>query len=215
MNIVKAYFNSCSVFVLALPIVLFFLAFYIHYELVMGYYEDVYQYHDKTVKDPIFKGELTVFKLNFIGYSIIYALQIIGITITLNIGLLFLGYKVDFKKLTKMVLKSTLIFVLIYMVIPIVYYFSSTSYNFEELYELESQKFTVLRFLQNYDLAWAKNAFEMISIVQVAFIFFLAYGVKWLMKWKYKKSLLEVSKIYGVAFMVWLCFVLAMELNFK
>lgn len=112
----------------------------------------------------------------------------------------------------ELTLKSSIILTLIYLIIVVIFYFEKL-HTFNDLYNIET-KFTLARFITDFDSTALKNMLEMFSLTQMVYLLFLSLGVKYLMNWDYKKAFLEVSKIYGTGFLIWLCFALIMDINY-
>jgi len=89
MKLVKYYFLNDSKFLLLVPIVLFFTAFYIHYEMIMSCQINLFRNTNINVANEILNNERDYFQFNFEGNVMVYFLQILGTIFCLNIGLLF------------------------------------------------------------------------------------------------------------------------------
>ena len=85
--------------------------------------------------------------------------------------------------------------------------------SLEELYKVEF-RYTLSRYLPDFSPIWSRNLLESFSITQVIYISLLSIGIKNVMNWNYKKSVLMVLKIYGVGFLIWHSFAVIMDLNF-
>jgi hypothetical protein len=180
----------------------------------MGYQEELFKYTNEATKSEILLDEYGLFKNNLLNNILVYLLQITGITLSLNIGLIFQGYKVNFHQILKIVLKSSIVLVLVYLAVPTILYFSENVYSFYDLYKIESNS-TLVVFAKESTNTGVKNLLEAFSLTQIVFVGFLALGIKHLMVWTYKKALLKTAKIYGLAFILWLCFSLTIDLNFN
>lgn len=198
---------------LLLPFVIFVAAFVIHYYMVINFYENLYQYHDENVRAEIINDEKQVYNMNLIGNSILFAFVIIGTILSLNIGFLLFNYEFKFKDICVVVLKSSIIIALIYLLLPIIMAVETDIYSFEELYKIEF-RYTLSRYLTDFSPIWLRNFLESFSITQVVYISLLTIGIKYIFNWNYKKSVLNVIKIYGVGFLLWHCFALIMDVNF-
>lgn len=196
-----------------LPLLIFVIAFNIHYFMVMGYHENLFEYHEYAVKEGIFQVQKEVFKINLIGNGILLIFIIIATSLTLNIGFIFLGYKLKFKEICIMVLKASTVVSLVYLALPIIMFFKTEIYTFDYLYNLEFE-YTLARFLPDFSPVWLRNLLESFSICQIFYISILALGVKSLMNWNIEKSLLTVLKVYGFGFLIWHSFALIMDVNF-
>jgi len=198
---------------LLLPFVIFVAAFVIHYFMVINFYENLYQYHDENVRTEIINAEKQVYNVNLIGNSLLFLFVIIGSILSLNIGFLFFNYQFKFKEICTIVLKSSIIIALIYLILPIIMAVETNVYSFEELYKIEF-RFTLSRYLTDFSPIWLRNLLESFSIAQIVYILLLTIGIKYSMNWNYKKSVLNVIKIYGVGFLLWHGFALIMDVNF-
>jgi len=200
MYLLKTYFSSENKVLLFLPIIVFVIAFLLHYIMVIKIQSELFANTIESVREKVLNDEKVVFTDNLIGNSMVYVLQIIGITISLNIGFLFFNEKVKFKKIIALALKSSIILTLIYLIIATLFYFGNL-YTFNDLYNIET-KFTLATFTKDFDSKSLKNMLEMFSLTQMVYLLFLSLGVKYLMNWDYKKAFLEVSKIYGTGFLI-------------
>lgn len=181
--------------------------------MVINFYENLYQYHDENVKAEIINAEKQVYNVNLIGNSLLFIFVIIGTILSLNIGFLFFNYQFKFKGICTVVLKSSIVIALIYLILPIIISFETNIYSFEELYKIEF-RYTLSRYLKDFSPIWLRNLLESFSITQVIYISLLTIGIKYVMNWNYKKSVLNVIKIYGVGFLIWHGFALIMDVNF-
>lgn len=198
---------------LLLPFIIFATAFAIHYYMVINFYENLYQYHSQEIRDEIINTEKQVFNVNLIGNSLLLIFVIIGTILSLNIGFLFFNYQFKFKEICTVVLKSSIIIALVYLALPIIMFFSTSIYTFNELYNIETS-FTLSQFLSDFPPIWLRNLLESFSITQLIYVLLLSVGIKYVMNWNLKKSVLNVIKIYGVGFLLWHSFALIMDVNF-
>ena len=198
---------------LLLPFIIFVVAFVIHYYMVINFYENLYQYHSQEVRNKIINAEKEVFRINLIGNSLLFIFVIIGTILSFNIGFLFFNYQFKFKEISTVVLKSAIIISLVYLVLPIIMFFSTSIYTFNELYNIETS-FTLSQFLSDFSPVWLRNLLESFSITQVVYVALLIVGIKKIMNWDYKKSAINVIKIYGAGFLLWHSFALIMDVNF-
>lgn len=198
---------------LLLPFVMFVTAFVIHYYMVINFYENLYQYHSQEIRNEIINAEKQVYNVNLVGNSLLFLFVVIGTILSLNIGFLFFNYQFKFKEICIVVLKSSVVIALIYLILPIIMAIETNVYSFEELYKIEF-RYTLSTFLTDFSPIWLINLLESFSITQVVYILLLTIGIKYVMNWNYKKSVLNVIKIYGVGFLIWHGFALIMDVNF-
>lgn len=213
MIILKNYFLSQNKLLWLLPIAMLLLSFYIHYEMVMNYQIDFFRHTNGQTREYILNGELSIYKTNLFMSLLVYISQVVFVILSLNIGLLLFGYGRPFKELSGLVIKSSPVLILIYFVSPTILFLSNDFFSFDALYRIESD-FTLLRYVEKDSSVWLKNVLEMFSLTQLLFVLFLSLGFQYLMNWTYKKSLLWISKTYGILFMLWMSFAVIMDLNF-
>lgn len=208
----KAFWTRAD-WTLLLPFIIFVIAFVIHYFMVINFYENLYQYHSQDVRNEIINVEKQVFNVNLIGNSLLFIFVIIGTILSLNIGFLFFNYQFKFKDICIVVLKSSIIIAIIYLILPIIMVLETNVYSFEELYKIEF-RYTLSKYLTDFSPIWLRNLLESFSIIQVLYVLLLTIGIKYVMNWNYKKSVLNVIRIYGVGFLLWHGFALIMDVNF-
>jgi len=213
MNFLKHFFLYKNKLLLVLPLVLFTVAFYIHYEMVMNSQIRLYQHTNIDVASKFLDDERKYYQENLAGSSLLYILQLLGTVLSLNIGLLYFGDKVSLKKIGETVIKSSIVLVVVHLATPLFLYISQDFYNFDDLYTIEAN-YSLARFVDVFANTGLKNLLEMFSVTQVVFVLFLALGLKYLMALNYKTALKKVVKIYGLAFAIWMIFSLLMDLNF-
>ena len=172
---------------LLLPFAIFVTAFVIHYYMVIHFYENLYQYHDENVRNEIINAEKQVYNVNLVGNSLLFLFVVISTILSLNIGFLFFNYQFKFKEICTVVLKSSIIIALIYLILPIVMLIETNVYSFEELYKIEF-RYTLSRYLTDFSPIWTRNFLESFSIIQIVYISLLTIGIKYVMNWNYKKS---------------------------
>ncbi len=213
MIILKNYFLSQNKLLWLLPIAMLLLSFYIHYEMVMNYQIDFFRHTNGQTREGILNAELSIYKTNLFMSLLVFISQVVFVILSLNIGLLLFGYGRPFKELSGLVIKSSPVLILIYFVSPTILFLSNDFFSFDALYRIESD-FTLLRYVEKDSSVWLKNLLEMFSLTQLLFVLFLSLGFQYLMNWTYKKSLLWISKTYGILFMLWMSFAVIMDLNF-
>lgn len=196
-----------------LPFIIFATAFAIHYYMIVNFYESLYQHHSEEVRNNVINSEKQVFNASLIGNTLLFLLVIIGTILSLNIGFLFFNYRFKFREICTVVLKSSVIIALIYLILPLIMFFQTEVYSFERLYKIETS-YTLARYLEDFSPVWLINLLESFSITQVVYILLLTIGIKYIMKWNYKKSAMNVVKIYGLGFCLWHSFALIMDVNF-
>jgi hypothetical protein len=198
---------------LVLPFIIFSCAFILHYHLVINFFEEVYHNHPDQIKDEIINIEKEIFFVNLTGNGLLLILTIIGSIISLNIGFIFFDFKFKFKELCYVVIKSSVVLVSIYLLLPIILIFQTNIYSFEDLYKIETN-LSMAVFLSEFAPAWLRNQLEFISISQLFYVIVLVLGIKQIMDWNSKKATINVLQIYGTGFLIWNLFVLIMDVNF-
>jgi hypothetical protein len=206
-------FWTKSDWTLTLPFLVFVASFTFHYYLVINFIENLYQYSTQEVRDKMINDEKLIFNINLIGNSLLFLFIIIGTILTLNIGFIFFGYEFKFKEVCTVVIKSSIIIAMVYFILPILMYFETEIYTFESLYKIEV-KYTLAKNLPDFSPIWLSNLLESFSICQIVYVALLIVGIKNVMKWNYKKSILNIIKIYGIGFLIWHSFALIMDVNF-
>ena len=203
----------CRNWALVAPLVLFVLSFGMHYLLIMGYQETLFEFHEEGVRQEILDSEKEVFKWQILGSALTLALQLTGTLLAMNIGLLFFDHVFRFKDLLGAVVKSATVLVFPYLLFPITMALAGKVYTFNTLYEQE-RVFSLLRYL-NHDIpVWLQNLLGSISLFQLAFVLALSFAIKRMMDWGLAKGLVCVLRSYGTGFALWQVFALFMDINF-
>ncbi|GEM_PF-829684 len=140
-------------------------------------------------------------------------LQTVLITICINCGTIVLNYEAGFKSIFKVVLKSSLVF-LIFRILLTVIYLSGDVKLFDDLTTLN--KFALSGFIEKDALpVWLMYPLSVINIFEIAFWLLLAWGMSEQIKKPFTKALSFVGATYGVGLCMWMLFVVFLTLNFS
>jgi hypothetical protein len=139
-------------------------------------------------------------KVKAIWLPVSHGLSILGITIALNIGMVFTNQKVKFKNLFRIVITSYIIF-LIPDLINFFYFLTHSDFS---LAEYNKFSFGSLMFLlDTSDPYWLKALVETLSFFEIAFWILLAYGVLSITNLDFDQSLKMILLSYGTALIFW------------
>lgn len=154
-------------------------------------------------------------KMAWIGYAlipVIVFLQIFLVSICLNIGTLVNNSQVSFRKIFSMVTKTLAIPTFLKVVSLLIFYSFYSVRTFDDLANVFTFSLLDLFGVKNVPLL-LKFPLASINIIELMFWILLAFGVKHLLKTNFSRSLSFVSYTYGVGFVIWILFVLFLQVN--
>ena len=155
-------------------------------------------------------------KWQWIGYAfipIVLILQVFVITICLNIGTLILNYKVSFGELFGMVMKASLVFAFG----QVLYTFALQFYPIETFDDfVDSNIFSLLAWVGTDNIpSWFIYPVSLANIFTICFFLVLAGGMAWLVGKNYKKMLAFIAATYGAGLLLWVLFIVFLQLNLQ
>jgi hypothetical protein len=135
------------------------------------------------------------------------------ITVCINCGTFMMDYKVKFNAIFKVVLKSSVVFLIWKLLMTFIYLFMEIKV-FDDL--VKADKFSVAGFVTKDALpAWLMYPLSILNIFEVAFWVLLAYGMSRLIEKPFTKSFGFVAMSYGVGLLMWMLFIVFISLNFS
>ena len=150
--------------------------------------------------------------LSYIFLIILYSLKILIIGLCLHAGLFFCSMekKIQFRDLLTIVIKADLVF-LIPSIIKILY-FSFFEYTFSDF-----QSFYPLSLLSVLDKStiepWLIYPLQTLNLFEIIFLFILTFLLKKNVEIDFWKSMKLVSLSYGTGLIVWLVFIIFLNIN--
>ena len=152
-------------------------------------------------------------KYVWIGYVLVplmIVIQAFLITLCLNVGVILLDWKITFRKMYGMVIKSSIIFLLYKLVIIFVLLMVDLD-KVEDM--MKADKFSLLSLMgQNSVPKWMYYPFQTVNVFEIIFIVLLGYGISYLKDEK-KPEIGFVLSTYGVGLLFWVLFVVFIMIN--
>jgi hypothetical protein len=143
---------------------------------------------------------------------LLLVIQVFLITICLNIGTLLRGDKLSFKKLYSMVTKVLIIPTFFKLLMIFMTYFFYDIKSFNDLSNVFS--FSLINFFDATSLpSWLQYPLAIINLVEVIFWLLLAYGIRLLLNMDFSRSLSFVSYTYGVGLVMWVLFMVFLQVS--
>ena len=151
--------------------------------------------------------------LAYVFTPIIIVIQTGMIAVCINCGTFMMDYKVKFNAIFKVVLKSSVVFLIWKLLMTFIYLFMDIKV-FDDL--VKADKFSVAGFVAKDALpTWLMYSLSILNIFEVAFWVLLAYGMSRLIEKPFIKSLSFVAMSYGVGLLMWMLFIVFLSLNFS
>lgn len=217
MKILNSYFSQDSRLLFLLLVALHALATVIQQEFILM--DDLYYntYGEQLAIERI--EALIAFnrKWEWVGYAVlpfVLLLQVVAITICLNIGTILVEYKVKFKQLFGMVLKATLVFAIMKLVLVISIWLFADLQNFEDLMQFNYHSVLAFFDLSNIP-AWLFYPLYMLNISQLLFFALLGFGMVYLVKIRFSRALSFILSTYGTGLLIWVLFIVFLQLNLQ
>lgn len=154
-------------------------------------------------------------KWQWIGYLLIPLLLLIKITVIsgiLDIGCIFFGKEIKYKKLFNIVIKAEFVFLFVIVFKTVWFYSFQTNYNLEDLqhfYPLSALNIIGYEELQ----PWFIYPFQVLNIFELAYWFILAYLIGKELNENTDKGFSIVASSYGVSLLIWVAGVMFFILN--
>ena len=137
-------------------------------------------------------------------------IQAFLITLCLNVGVILLDWKITFRKMYGMVIKSSIIFLLYKLVIIFVLLMVDVD-KVEDL--MKADKFSLLTVIGEENVPkWSSYPFQTINVFEIIFVVLLGYVISYL-KDEVKSKIGFVLSTYGVGLIFWVLFVVFIMIN--
>ena len=154
-------------------------------------------------------------KYQWLAYTltpILLVIQIFLITICLNIGTLLRGDKISFTKLFSMVTKVLIIPFFFKLVMVCMTYFFYDIKSFNDLANVFS--FSLINFFDATSVpVWLQYPLTLVNLVELIFWLLLAYSIRLLLNMDFNRSISFVSYTYGLGLMMWMLFVVFLQVS--
>jgi hypothetical protein len=153
------------------------------------------------------------FFINSIFIPVFYLLKFLILSMWLMTGLILLGYKVSLRKVFHACILSEFV-LLIPSIIGLIWFgFIDNAYSLQDV-----QQYHPLSLLSLFDNAhvdsWLIYPLQLVSIFQLAYIFALAFGIRYAIDKDYKISLSITFPVYLVGIAIWVIFVAFLTLSY-
>ena len=150
--------------------------------------------------------------LNYALTPLMTLIQIFLVVICLNIGTILRGDKVKFKQLFSLVVKVTLIpaFFKILRVCGVYFFYDIQSFDdFTSTFSFSLANIFDLKSLP----AWLQYPLLTINLIELLFWLLLARGIQYLLNIDFSRSISFVGYTYGVGLLMWLLFVVFLQVS--
>jgi hypothetical protein len=154
-------------------------------------------------------------KYRWLAYALsplLLVIQILLITICLNIGTLLREDKISFKKLFSIVTKVLIIpFFFKFVMVCMTYFFYDIK-SFNDLANVFS--FSLINFFDATSVpAWLQYPLAMVNLVEILFWLLLAYGIRSLLNMDFSRCISFVSYTYGIGLVMWMLFMVFLQVS--
>lgn len=195
--------------IIIIPLLLI-LVFIVQYFMIISYLKTHYFAQD-AIKD-----EVNYFNFKLIKKSIILTMYFIYITLSINIGFVYLKYKVKFINVLRIVLFGFLSLVITQILLMFYIWFSNYVFSTAIVEQIE-KSYYITQYLNtdniaNYLLMPLDMTFNLNQIILISLI---AFGISVTIKQSYYKSLMITFKTYGISVFIMFLFLMMMEINFN
>lgn len=150
----------------------------------------------------------------FVSYlliPVIVAFQAFLVALCLNCGTIMMNYKIRFRPLFALVLRSSVVFLLMKLALTFILLFSNIQF-FDDLTTVN--KFALAGFVDKADVpTWLMYPLSIINVFEIAFWLLLTFGMSRLLQRSFKASLGFVATTYGLGLLMWMVFIIFLQLN--
>ena len=195
--------------IIIIPLLLI-LVFIVEYFMMINYLK-THHFSQEVIKD-----EISYFNFKVIEKSIILTMYFIYITLSINIGFVYLKYKVKFINVLKIVLFGFLSLVITQIFSMINIWFSNYVFSTATVEQIE-KSYYITHYLNtnNFEKYLLMPLDMTFNFNQILLILLLAFAMSTTVKQSYFKSLLITFKTYGISAFIMFLFLLMMEINFN
>jgi hypothetical protein len=155
-------------------------------------------------------------KWKFVNYLLIplmLIIQICLVALCLNCGTILMNHKIQFKTLFKLVLKASVVFLTNKLVFTLILLFSKIQVA-DDL--LVINKFALSGFVNKESIPrWLMYSISNINLFEISFWLLLSLGMSKLLQKSFKSSLVFVVTTYGSGLLIWIVFIIFLQLNFS
>jgi hypothetical protein len=151
--------------------------------------------------------------VTYLLFPLLVATQVFLVTLCLNCGTILMNYKISFSTLFKLVLRVSIVFLINKLLFTFILLFSKVQVA-DDLMILN--KFALSGFADKDSVPkWLMYALSIVNIFDVAFWLLLSFGMSRLLQKSFKSSLTFVTATYGLGLLIWVIFIIFLQLNFS
>ncbi|MDZ7879001.1 MAG: hypothetical protein U5L45_15065 [Saprospiraceae bacterium] len=151
--------------------------------------------------------------VSYLLIPVVVVLQAFLVALCLNCGTIMMNYKIRFRPLFTLVLRSSVVFLLWKLLVTFIFLFSEVQF-FDDLITLN--KFALAGFVSKESVpSWLMYPLSILNIFEVVFWFLLTFGMSRLLQRSFKGSFGFVSTTYGLGLLMWMVFIIFLQLNFS
>ena len=149
--------------------------------------------------------------VSYVLIPVMVAFQAFLVALCLNCGTIMMNYKIRFRPLFTLVLRSSIVFLLWKLALTFILLFSKVQF-FDDLETLN--KFALAGFVNKESVpTWLMYPLSIINIFEVAFWVLLTFGMSRILQRSFKGSLGFVLTTYGLGLLIWMVFIIFLQLN--
>ena len=152
----------------------------------------------------------------WVGYlliPVVVVLQAFLVTLCLNCGTIMMNYKMRFRPLFTLVLRSSVVFLLWKLALTFILLFTKIQI-IDDL--ITANKFALAGFVDKASVpTWLMYPLSIINVFEVAFWVLLTLGISRLLQRSFKAALGFVATTYGLGLLMWMIFIIFLQLNFS
>jgi hypothetical protein len=209
----QSFFESTAWWYFGLLCVGSLLAMYIQSELILTdevYYNTLGEQLTLERIKQVLDAQKKYVWIGYVLVPLMIVIQAFLITLCLNVGVILLDWKIPFRKLYGIVIKSSVTFLLYKLVIIFVLLMVDVD-KVEDM--MKADKFSLLSLLgQNSVPKWMYYPFQTVNVFEIIFVVLLGYGISYL-KDEEKPRIGFVLSTYGVGLIFWVLFVVFIMIN--
>ncbi|ELR69720.1 hypothetical protein C900_04697 [Fulvivirga imtechensis AK7] len=150
--------------------------------------------------------------INYMVLPVFYFVKILLIGIWILSWTIFFGHKISFREILRVVIKAEFVWLIPSLITLIWFHFIDTSYTLVDI-----QYFQPLSLLNFFSVSEVENwlifPLQALSLFQVAYIIFLAIGIKQVLSTNYNAALTFTIPVYGSALITWIVFITFLSMN--
>ena len=153
-------------------------------------------------------------KWKFISYLLIpfvIFLQASLITLCLSCGTILMNYKIRFRPLFRLVLRSSVVFLIGKLAFTFILLFSNIEI-FDDLVSVN--KFALSGFVSKNSIpTWLMYPLSILNVFEAAFWLLLTFGMSRLLQKPFRAAFGFVATTYGIGLLIWVVFIIFLQLN--